>query len=135
MPPFPGALPPGLTAAPPNAGPAVAPHGTPGNTMQGIGDVKTALDALQKALPTIPMGTDLHKAVMDAISKIGKHMTEAQNSPQMKMQNLLQMVQQLKAKQPQAALGGLAAPPGGGAAPSPPPALTPPPPSGGAMAA
>lgn len=124
MPPFPGALPPTLTGGPLNAGPAVAPHGNPGNATQGMGDIKTALDALQKALPAIPMGTELHKAVLDAVSKIGKHMTEAANNPQMKMQNLLQMIQQAKAQQPNAALAGLAG--GGGAPPPAPPAMPPP---------
>lgn len=134
MPPFPGALPPSMTGAPPNAGPAVAPHGTPGSSTQSMGDIKTALDALQKALPSVPMGTELHKAIMDAISKIGKHMSEAQNSPQMKIQNLLQMVQEARARAPNAALAGMAggAPP---AAPTPPALMPQPAPGAQAMAA
>ena len=135
MPPFPGALPPGLMGGPQNAGAAVAPHGNPGNATQGMSDIKTALDALQKALPAVPMGTELHKAVMDAISKIGKHMTEASNNPQMKLHNLLQMVQSLKGQQPNAALAGMAG--GAGGQPPTPPALMPPPaaPPGQQMAA
>jgi hypothetical protein len=131
MPPFGGQIPPTLAPAPPNAGPAVAPHGNPGQTTQGLGDIQIAVEQLQKALPTVPMGTELHGAVMDAIKKISTHMTEVQNSPQMKMQQLLQMVQRAKAAQPNQALAGLAggAPPGGAPSGQPPapPVLSPPP--------
>ena len=134
MPPFPGPLPPGLTGAPPNAGPAVAPHGNPGNATQGLGDIKSALDALQKALPSIPMGTELHSAVLKSISDIGKHMTEAQNNPQMQVQNLLKLIAAKRAAAPQAGVQGAVG--GGGSPPPTPPALTPPPtPPGAAMAA
>jgi hypothetical protein len=119
MPPFGGALPPTLSPAPPNAGPAVAPHGNPGNATGGLSDVKTALEALQRALPSIPMGTELHNAVLDSVKKIGAHMNEAQDNPQMKLQSLLQMMQRLKAAAPNAALAGM----GGQQQPPQPPAL------------
>ena len=129
MPPFPGALPPSLMGGPPNAGAAVAPHGNPGATAGGLSDLKIALEKLQAALPTLPMGTELHKAVLDAVGKISKHMTETQDSPQMKMQNLLAMVQKMKQQQPNAALGAMAGPAGGpaGGQPPLPPTLPPPP--------
>lgn len=127
MPPFTGAIPPTMTPAPPNAGPAVAPHGNPGQTTQGLGDIRIALDALQKALPSIPMGTELHNAVIDAIKKIGTHMTQMQDSPQMKMQNLMAMIQRARAAQPNQALAGLAGGAGGGQQPPAPPVLSPPP--------
>lgn len=107
MPPFGGPIPATMMAAPSGAGPAVAPHGNPGNTSQGLSDVRLALEALQKALPSVPMGTELHKAVLDAIKKIGTHMTEMQDSPQMKMQNLMQMMQRARQAQPNQALAGL----------------------------
>lgn len=130
MPPFGGPIPPSLTPAPPNAGPAVAPHGNPGQTTQGLGDIRVALEALQKALPSVPMGTELHNAVIDAVKKIGAHMTEMQDSPQMKMQNLMQMIQRAKAAGPNQALAGLAgggAPGGAASGGPPPPVLSPPP--------
>ena len=130
MPPFPGQLPPSLMGGPPNAGGATAPHGNPGLATGSMGDVKIALEALQKALPSIPMGTELHKAVLDAVAKIGKHMSEAGDSPQMKMQALMQMIQKMKAGQPNQALGAMA---GGGGQPPAPPAMmspAPPPPPG-----
>jgi hypothetical protein len=122
-----------MAPAPPNAGPAVAPHGNPGQTTQGLGEIKIAVEQLQKALPTVPMGTELHTAVMDAIKKISTHMTQMQDSPQMKMQQLMQMIQRAKQQQPNQALAGLAgggAPPGGppgGGMPPTPPVLSPPP--------
>jgi hypothetical protein len=109
-----------MMPAPPGAGPAVAPHGNPGNTTQGLGDIRVALEALQKALPSVPMGTEMHHAVLDAIKKIGTHMTEMQESPQMKMQAMLQLMQRAKQAQPNQALAGLAppgGPPGAGGAP------------------
>lgn len=125
MPPFPGALPPQLTGAPPNAGAATAPHGTPGNSAADLSKIKLGLEALQAGLPGVPMGTELHDAVLKAISTIGKHMSEMQDSPQMKMQGLLSMLQKMKQQQPNAALAGMGAPsPAGG----PPPGATMPPP-------
>ena len=134
MPPFGGPLP-ALTPGPPHAGPAVAPHGAPGNASQGLGKVQVALTALQEALPQIPMGTELHEAVLKAVSTIGKHMTDAQDSPQMKMQNLLSMIQQMRAKQPNAALGAMGAPAGGAPPPAPPMMAPPSAPPGMAAAA
>jgi hypothetical protein len=129
MPPFGGPIPPSMSPAPPGAGPATPPHGNPGAASHGMGGIKVALDALQKALPTIPMGTELHNSVIDAIKKIGQHMSEMQASPQMGMQNLLQMIA-AKMKEQQ---GAGAAPPGAGGPPggAPPPMMAPPPPPGG----
>jgi hypothetical protein len=107
------------------------PHGNPGQTSQAIAQIKLGLEALQKALPAIPMGTELHNAVIDAVKKIGAHMTEAAEGPQMQMQQLLHMVQQAKAAQPNQALAGIA----GGQQPPQPPMLSPPPGPPGMQAA
>ena len=128
MPPFGGPLPPTLSPAPPGAGPAVAPHGLPGRTGGGLADVQTALDALQRALPSIPMGTELHNAVLDAVKKISLHVQDIANSPATKVQNLLQMIQQARAAQPHqalAALGGGGGPPNLGPPGGPPPGPSP----------
>jgi hypothetical protein len=137
MPPFSGPLPPSLTGAPPGAGPGVPPAGTPGNTTASLGDIRIAVEALQKALPAIPMGTELHQAVAEAIKKISSHLGDMQDSGQMRMQNLMAMLQRARQAQPNQALAALGPKPGGGA----PPVLTPPggggaaPPGGAAMAA
>ena len=132
MPPFGGPIPPTMMGAPPGAGPATVPHGNPGQTSQGIAQIRMALEALQKALPSVPMGTELHKAVMEAITKIGQHLTEAAQDPQMQMQQLMHMMQQAKAAQPNQALAGIA---GGGQQPPQPPMLSPPPGPPGMQAA
>lgn len=93
-----------------------------------------ALSALQKALPSIPMDSELHKSVLDAVSKIGKHLNEMKDSPQMAMQTLLRMMQAQKQAQPNQALAGLGAGGAGGQPPPAPPMLAapsaPPPPAG-----
>lgn len=122
MPEYGGVIPPAMQPAPPNAGQAVAPHGNPGSATNAAGMVQTALKALQEALPQIPMGTELHTAVLDSVKKIGAHMADMQASPQMQMQNLLQMMQRAKAAQPNAMLAGM-----GGGQPPAPPMLSPPP--------
>lgn len=138
MPPFAGPIPPSLTAAPPNSGPATVPHGNPGNTMAAISKVREALTILQEALPGIPMGTEAHTAILKSVESVGKHMTEMANSPQMKMQVLQQMMKQAQGQRPNAALAALsgghggAPPPGGAGAP---PQIAPPPQPPEAMAA
>lgn len=123
---FMGALPPGLSAAPPNSGPAVAPHGMVANTTEALSKLRIALEQMQSALPSIPMGTELHDALLKAVSTVGKHLSDFQDSPQMKMQMLLQLIQQARARQPAAALANIAGAPQPGAPPTA-PVLTPPP--------
>ena len=120
--PGPAPVPPTMAGAPAHAGPGVVPQGKPGQTTQGLSDLKIALEAMQKALPTIPMGTKLHEEVLKSVSSIGKHLTEFEDSPQMKIQNLLQMIARARAAQPNNALSALAQ---GG--PPAPPVLAPPP--------
>jgi hypothetical protein len=105
---FGGQLPPSLMSAPAGSGPAVAPGGNPGSSAQSMSKVQMGLSQLQEALPGIPMGSELHKAVMDAVSKIGKHLTDFKQDSQNKMQTLLQAIQQMKAQQPNAALASMA---------------------------
>ena len=107
---FAGPLPPTLTGAPPSSGPGVAPHGLPGQAAGSMGDLKMALEMLQKALPGVPMGTELHEAVLKAVTNIGKHMGEMAQSQQEKGKALLEMLMKLKQQGPNQALAGMAAP-------------------------
>src|SRR6185312_14040593 len=76
MPPqSPGAPPPGMPA-PGGTGPAVSPGPMPGAAAHGESGVKTALELLQKALPTLPMGSKKHTAVLKAVTDLTKAMTE-----------------------------------------------------------
>jgi len=129
---FAGPLPPTLTGAPPSSGPGVAPHGLPGQAAGSMGDLKMALEMLQKALPGVPMGTELHEAVLKAVTNIGKHMGEMAQSQQEKGKALLEMLMKLKQQGPNQALAGMAAPPPGAPPPGGPPAgMAPPPPAPG----
>lgn len=125
MPPFGGPLPPALTGAPPGAGPATVPSGKPGMAMDGISKVRMGLQALQEALPSIPMGTELHTALMKSIEGISKRLTEHQDSPQMQVQQLLGNLAKIRASQPTQALAGMMGRPGG----APPPGGNMPPPN------
>jgi len=74
----PPAPPPGI---PGGTGAATVPGAMPGAMAQGMAGVKLAVDALQKALPQLPMGSDLHNAVLHALSGITKHMDDAGMPP------------------------------------------------------
>jgi hypothetical protein len=104
-----------------------------GAAVQGLTAVKVGLEAFQKALPSIPMGSELHGAVLKAISDIAKHM-EGGGDQAAQIQQLVAMARDAHANPAQAAQmralmpggGGAQAPPmmpGGGGAPPPPPGM------------
>ena len=109
-PPIGGAPPP-----PPGGGTgSAATHGPmAGNAAQGMAKVKVGLEALQAALPMIPMGSELHADLMKAVSSISKHLQQdgAQGGGA-QIQQLLDMIRTAKTQG-----GPPAAPPGGGGAP------------------
>src|SRR5579872_3228315 len=67
----PGAPPPGLGGG---TGPAAAPSHMVGSLQQGMTAVKVGMEALQKALQQLPLGSDLHTAVLKALTDVGKHL-------------------------------------------------------------
>ncbi len=114
-------------AAPGGTGPAMSPAPMLGNTAQGMAGVKTAVEALQKALPSLPMGSDIQKTVLKALSSITPHLDDMGDSGIKPDHDA--MVQQLAALARQQQQGGpnpmAAMMPGGagggdGAAPPPP---------------
>jgi hypothetical protein len=114
---------PALAAAKPNLGGPTAPQGNAGNAMAGLGKIKVALQALQDALPSIPMGSPLHTDVLSVAKTLSKHVDQEGQQGGAPVQSLLAMIQQAKQSAPMAALGRM----GGGAPPSP---AMPPPPGG-----
>src|SRR5882724_245192 len=70
---FPMGSPPG---APGGTGGAMSPSPMGGSSAQGMTGVKTGVEALQKALPMLPMGSELHTAILKAITDISKHMDQ-----------------------------------------------------------
>ena len=97
-----------------------------GASAQGVTAVKLGLEALQKALPMLPMGSELHSEVLKAVSGIAKHMEQAGAGGDQAavIQQLVAMAREAQQNpQQQARMGSMM--PGAGAAP--PPAATPPP--------
>jgi hypothetical protein len=84
--------------------------------MDAAGKIKMGISLLLEAAPAVPMGSDLHTAILDASKKIGAHLSEFQESQQQKVGNLLQMISSIRAAQPQAALASM----GGQQSPTPP---------------
>ena len=66
---------PGAPSPPPQAGvagPASAPGPMEGAVAGGAEKLKLGLKALQDALPSLPMGSSIHTAVLKALTDIGK---------------------------------------------------------------
>lgn len=99
-----------------------------GSAVQGMAKVKLGLEALQAALPMIPMGSELHTDLMQAVSKISKHLGDkgGEGGGGAQIQQLLEMLRNAKTQgaPPQAGMmpgaGGAPPPPPGGGAPPPP---------------
>ena len=118
-----GGLPPGMGMPPPppggppgNAGPATIPQGNPGNLKQAAELLNIALQALNKALPSIPLGSTAHGKVMKMITELQKTMQESAEEMKGSLQQMMQLMQQMKQKQQQGAQGAMAAPPNQGPA-------------------
>ena len=116
---------------PGGAGAAMAPSPMGGSTAAAMTGVKVGVEALQKALPSLPMGSKLHSTILKALQDIPKEMeTGMGGGPGAEVQQLIAMARNAQTQPQRAAMmsmfpsgGG----PGGGGAP-PPPA----PPGGGA---
>jgi hypothetical protein len=117
-------------AAKPNIGPVTTPQPNAGNIHAATEQVKLAVQMLEKALPLIPMGMPLHTEIMQATTKLVKHLSDSASNPGTEMQTLLNLARQSQQSAPMAALGRMmgppqapamppgGAPPGGGAEPS-----------------
>lgn len=89
--------------------------------------LKAGLELLQKALPMLPMGSELHNAVLKSVGDVGKHMEGAADQAAT-IQQLVAMAREAHA-QPQQAAQMRSLMPGG--SPAAPP-MMPPPAAGGA---
>lgn len=123
--------PPGVPPAPPPGAGGMSSGPLAGSSAQGMSKVKVGLEALQAALPMIPMGSELHADVMKAVSSISKHMGEAAGAGGgggAQIQQLVEMIRNAKmqGQPPQAGMM-----PGGAGAPPPPPPPGGAPPMGG----
>lgn len=126
--------PPAMGQPPANVGPGTTPGANHGNQAAATMDIQNGLKMLQRALPNIPMGTQLHTDVLQAVGRIAKHMGEAGGEQGgLHASSMMQMIRQQQAQAPQLAamraMGG-----GPGANPGGPPAVAPPPPPESAAA-
>lgn len=84
--------------------------------------LKLGVEALQKALPGLPMGSEMHTAVLKALGDIGKHMKHeggSEGQPDV-MQALVALARQKSAQPQNPMLAQLAGGGGGGGGPPPP---------------
>ena len=103
--------------------PLARPSGNPGEAADGSSMVQEAVDLLEKALPKLPVGHPIHKAVTSAISSLSKHAPPQSASPGIGMQGLKQLLAQKMRGSPLAALMGGGAAGAAGAAPGGPPQM------------
>ena len=53
----------------------------PGNAAGAVAKIRQAIELMQDALPSVPLGSDLHKEVLGAITKLAKHASAGDASP------------------------------------------------------
>ena len=93
-----------MPGARPNVGPVTTPQPGAGNIHAASEKVKTAVKLLEEALPLIPMGMPLHTEIMQATTKLVKHLSDSAQSPGTELQTLLNMARQSAQSQPMMAL-------------------------------
>ena len=121
MPPM---MPPSVTGQPPmGAGPMSRPIARQGDAAAASADIQKAIQILQHALPNLPVGSEAHKAVMDALTKLAKNFPAGQAAPGPGDSALRNLASQQQQGAGLAGLmkmmGGAGAQPGGGPPPSP----------------
>ena len=107
-------------APPSGLGGATLPQPNPGNQAAALQKIKVAVQALQEALPSIPLGTPTHDSVMNAIKSLSKNFERAAESPALSMQSLVQMARAAGQNNQMSALSRLQP-----QAPNTPPAMAP----------
>ena len=116
--------PPSPAGPPGGTGAAMMPGKMAGTAAQGHNLVRGALEMLQKALPTLELGGELHNAALKAVSELSKHIGNVAGAgdPAAVVQMLAQAARAAQQAPVPPALGGGG---GGGGAPPPGPAAPP----------
>ena len=108
------------------AGPLGVPSSNPGTSARAISQLREAVKIMQTALPELPVGSDAHTAVLNAVKSLSKHAapsTEQPGQQQAELRNLQSTASRdAGIQQLMRSMGaGLAGAPGG----TPPPGSTP----------
>lgn len=115
-----------MTPSPGPASPIAPATGNPGMAAAAMAQVREAVSILEKALPELPTGSDTHKAVLEALTKLVKHFPASAASPAIQKTTLAGLVQRAQQDQMmnavRASMAAKGAGPGGppGAPPMPP---------------
>ena len=92
-------------AAPPMAAPAATmPLVAQGQAAAALGIVKQAVTLLSKALPELPVGSEIHKVVTDSVAKLAKHAPETQGTQGIDMATIRDLQHQAQSAAPMVAL-------------------------------
>lgn len=85
-------IPPQLAGPPGPTGGVTTPQPMLGQGAGAMADIRNALVGMQKALPGIPMGSELHSAVLKAVADISKHLdpTDKESNKGIDLQALVQ---------------------------------------------
>lgn len=106
--PVPGAgpIPPQLAGPPGPTGAVATPQPQAGQSAGAMSSIRNALVDLQKALPGIPMGSQLHAAILKAVESISKHIDSTDTAPNkgVDIQQLAMRAREMSQASPQAAL-------------------------------
>lgn len=81
------------------ASPMGAPSGNPGQAAQALSMIRQGLEMMQKALPGVPIGSEPHKAVLQAISSISKVVPASAQVPGVQQTGLRDLQQQAQQSQ------------------------------------
>lgn len=98
------ALMPMMAPGPGPADPASPPSGNPGMAADAMSKVREAVHLLELALPNLPTGSDPHKDVLDAISKLSKSVPPTEAVPGVQTTQLLGLTQRAAQQAPLQAL-------------------------------
>jgi len=137
-----GGLPPGMgmppgappqMAPPGNVGPATIPQHNPGNMKKAGELLNIALKAMNEAIPNIPLGTPVHGKILKMVTDLDKVIKEGAEAVQNTVQQMMQLMQAMKAKQQAQGQASMMAPPPPTQGPAMPPMGAPPPPSSEGM--
>ena len=115
-----GGLPPGMNAPPGNTGAQTIPQGNAGNVQQALKLVDAAQQAMNQALPMMPMGSEAYGELLKIVTAMNKFKSRVGEEIKAGKQTLMQMMAQMKNQGQMHALGNVAPPPNAGPAMPPP---------------